>query len=152
MNATRCAVGVALLFASQALADVSAPSASPNSANGIILTEKDASRCMGAREKFNTPAASDVRRLEQTLAKALTDIAAKDPRAKEVSARIGKDIRFYVGTEDGFIQVLGFCAGIVERGGRTCPPSVKDGGSCIWRIRFDVKRGTFDRFDTNGEA
>ena len=62
------------------------------------------------------------------------------------------DLRFYMGISGGVIAVQGYCKDLVDRRSRSCPPMVKDGGSCIWHIRFNVKRGTFENFEANGSA
>jgi hypothetical protein len=153
-----CSAAVALLVTLSAFADATAPALPPRAANRIILTEKQAQACSGDGEKYVTPPASEVQRLESSLVRALTDAAANHKNgysrqgAARVLMRMEKDIRFYVGTADGFIHVHGYCTEFIEHTGRTCPPMVADGGSCIWYIRFDVKRGTFDHFSTNGEA
>ncbi len=158
LRADRCAAAIALLVALNAFADVSVPAPAAKAAKGIILTGKQASACLGDHEKYVTPRASDVQRLESSLEPALADAAATHKNgylrqgAARVLTRIGKDVRFYVGTADGYIHVYGYCPFLFEHASRTCPPDVSDGGSCIWRIRFDVKRGTFDEFGTNGEA
>jgi hypothetical protein len=125
IRATWCSAAVALLVALSAFADASTPAPAPKAANGIILTGKQARACSGDREKYVTPPASEVQRLESSLSRALTDTAANHKSG---------------------------CTEIIEHMPRTCPPIVDDGGSCVWYIRFDVKRGTFDHFATNGEA
>jgi hypothetical protein len=142
------------------MADTSAP-ATAKSARGrhVVLTAEEARVC-GGPGAFKTSSAADVKRLDAGLAKALKDAAAREANAyyrqgaAEVLARLSKDVRYYVGTADGFILVDGYCADMLDafkiRG--NCPPMVDDGGSCIWRIRFDIKRGIFDRFGTNGDG
>jgi hypothetical protein len=158
VRAAWCSATAALLLSLSAVADTSASAPRPNAANGIILTAKQARVCLGDRMNYVTPSESDVRRLESSLARALAGVAANDKNgwlaamATQVLERMAKDVRFYVGTADGFIYVYGYCADIIEHTGRACPPRVSDGGSCIWYIRFDVTRGTLDRFRTNGEA
>lgn len=95
-----------------------------------------------------------MQRVEASLARALAELAAKDKDngAVEVLARMAEDVRFYSATTDGFIHVDGFCRGIVERHRSACPPALEDGGSCSWSIRFDVRHGTFEGFQTGGEA
>jgi hypothetical protein len=54
---------------------------------------------------------------------------------------------------DGNIAVFGYCADdFVDELTDICPPQVEDGGYCVWRIRYDVARGTFNHFHTNGFA
>jgi hypothetical protein len=51
------------------------------------------------------------------------------------------------------IELRGFCAQLVDGGGRdNCFPMVKDGGDCIWYLRYDLARGTFDHFYSNGRG
>ncbi len=70
--------------------------------------------------------------------------------AAAVLKRIATDMRFYAGTLDGHILVFGYSQ---EWAGTShgCPGPIDDGGATVWRIRFDVKRGTFDQFEVNGE-
>ncbi len=161
MNANRvarCGAAVVLLVALSAFADATAPAPSLNAANGRILTAKQARACLGGREQYGTPSASAVLRLEASLSRALAELAGRDKNsyvrhsAADVLKRMATDVRFYIATADGFIQVRGYCADFPEPAPRACPPLVEDGGSCIWLFRFDTKRGTFDRFGTNGEG
>jgi hypothetical protein len=67
---------------------------------------------------------------------------------------LATDKRYYVGvrTDSGdAIRVFGFCHDLVEPQER-CPPSIDDGGDCIWWIRFQSATGTFEDFGTNGEG
>jgi hypothetical protein len=141
------------------------------SARGVILTAKEAEACEPFTSKeragFAMPSLRDVQRIERALPSALAEIAAKVDRyshvqtgAAEILGHLATDTLFYVGSSDGHIDVYGYCQD--PRGGfvasndanseSRCPPIVFDGGSCFWRIRFDVKRGTFDRFEFNGVA
>jgi hypothetical protein len=161
------AVALALLVAATpAFADVIVPSptvrARPPSGrvvDGVILSVDRAHACFGMDDASFTPAAGDVKKLEALLPKAIAAIAAEGKpsfrtgMAKHLLAHLASDKRFYLGVEPGgarYIVVKGFCADLAK--GADCPPLVKDGGDCIWRIRYDVKRGTFDQFETNGVA
>jgi hypothetical protein len=144
---------LALMLSATAFADTSAPApnARPNPANGVILTAEQARTCAyDTHESFVTPSVADVKRLEAGLAAALSKLTGSS--AAQVLKRLDTDVRFYLGTSDGIIAVHGFCKDIAYHREGSCPPMVKDGGSCIWRIRFDTKRGTFDKFNTNGTA
>jgi hypothetical protein len=136
---------LALLLSATAFADTSA--GRPDPAKGVIVAAEDARRCFPGEQKFVTPSASDVERLEAGLARALKKIAADDGTARDVLERIDKDARWYVGTKRS-IFVQGSCDGLGKHPSK-CPPAVDDGGSCDWRIVFDLKRGTFERFATN---
>lgn len=155
------AVVLALLVASApAFGDVTAPTAAKGQAQRRhVMTAAEARQCAlpsTGEGAFFTPAARDVQRVDDTLQAALAAIveAHKDPTAKRVLQRLGTDVRWYFGAvEKGrrVIEIRGFCAQIAE-GADGCYPLVKDGGDCIWYLRFDLARGTFDGFATNGSA
>jgi hypothetical protein len=158
-DTARISAAIALLLALTAAADTTTPAPSPKAGHGIILTAKQARACWRDRDRYTTPATSDVQRLEASLERALADVAGNNPeayvrdKAAQVLARMAKDVRYYYATTDGYIYVRGYSSVFFERGGqRACPPGVADGGSSVWYIRFDVKHGTFDDFQTNGEA
>jgi hypothetical protein len=103
----------------------------------------------------SAPAAGDVRKLDARLAGALGAVGgAYAASAKRVRARLATDGVWYIATVAGGRRVIalrGFCASLTE-GADKCPPMVKDGGDCIWYFEYDVARGTFNGFRTNGSA
>jgi hypothetical protein len=124
------------------------PPASPHP-NGIVLRPEQALVCFGIDdETYRMPTKSEIARLESALAQSLKNIAAKNPDALRVMNHMWGDVRYYVGTKDGFILVNGNCDETAR-----CGRSTKsDPGSCEWHIRFDTKDGTFDNFRTGGRA
>jgi hypothetical protein len=94
------------------------------------------------------PTQSEIARLESALAPSLKKIGAKNPDALRVMSHMWSDVRYYVGTKEGFILLYGNCDAMAR-----CGRSVKsDPGTCEWHIRFDTKDGTFDNFWTGGRA
>jgi hypothetical protein len=145
------------LAASTAFADVSAPAGGGEARRRHVLTAAEARDCVPSSlpAEYFTPAASDVDRIEKALPAWLGIVGGKQSAAiKRVRERLGTDHRWYFGAVDKgrrVIEIRGFCAEFATAGQR-CYPMVKDGGDCVWYLRFDVARGTFDNFGTNGYA
>ncbi len=151
----RAALLVALA-ASAAFADVSAPAGGGGEARRRhVLNAAEAGDCVPPSRpaQYFTPAAGEIERLEKALPVWLAAVGGKQNAAiKRVRERLGSDHRWYFGAvERGrrVIEIRGFCAQLVTAGER-CYPMVKDGGDCIWSLRYDVANGTFDGFATNG--
>jgi hypothetical protein len=126
----------------------------------IVLSAEQARQCHGTLGTYVTPSKSDLQRLEALLPGAVRH-SVSDPtvavalrgKARRVADRMATDVLFYSATSDGFIEVQGFCADIVpDMARRKCPPVIVEGGSCVWRIRYQVKTETFDRFGANSDG
>ena len=157
MRAVAAALVVAAAAASTVRADVSAPAARVvlKATDGVVIHPDE---CLGRKDAFFTPSPAEVGRLEALLPAAIAAVAEKDPKsfrremAKHLLSHLATDRRYYTGVvadkERHVIEVEGRCR--IFGGAARCPPEVDDGGDCVWHIRFDVKRGTFDQFATNG--
>jgi hypothetical protein len=157
------ALVVAAAAASTGWADVTAPRgrAVLEAGDAIVVDAKDAGRCLGDKGQYVTPSAAEVRRVEALLPAAIAAVARREPfpqsLAEPLLKHLATDRRFYVGRVVGqkrYVEVYGRCRDFASgpREKLRCPPEVDDGGDCVWQIRFDVERGTFDRFQTNGIA
>jgi hypothetical protein len=126
----------------------------------IALSADEARQCHGNRGVYLTPSKTDLQRLESLLLPALRHATSNSAltyslrdKARAIAARMATDTLFFTATGDGFIQVDGYCTDLLKSlGPRKCPPSVWDGGSCIWRIRYSTKTQTFDRFGANSDG
>ena len=98
---------------------------------------------------FFTPVAADVTRLEAALPKFVREY---DPQS-DLDQRLPTYRRQYVGIVvhgRRRIWVHGFCRESTNVDWRTQGFEVKDGGDCYFRAEWDVERGEFVGFATNG--
>ena len=146
-----------LLVALPALADVSAPGGGAANPRRQVLTAAEAKDCVPSLQpaEYFTPAAKEIERLERALPGWLGTVGGKQSGAmKRVRERLATDHIWYFGQlEKGrrVIEIRGYCEQLVQ-GHDRCFPLVKDGGDWIWYLRWDIARGTFEGFYTNGEA
>jgi len=152
-------VGLLLLIALPAFADVSAPSGGGANARRHVLTAEEARQCVPSLQpaEYFTPSAKEVEWVERALPAWLATVGGKPGvTAKRVGERLGTDHVWYFGQLEGGrrrIELRGFCAPLVEGSGRNgCFPLVKDGGDCIWYLRYDLAHGSFDHLYSNGRG
>jgi hypothetical protein len=138
-----------LLFA----AEPACAQTQPPGIGGVVVAVENAPRCFDTRDHYFMPAPADVGRLEALLPGAIASVANRNEEsyasvmARRLLKHLATDKRFFVGVDRRYVDVRGFCPYFVR--GDDCPPRVDDGGDCVWFIRFDIKRGTFDQFHTN---
>jgi hypothetical protein len=143
---------VTLMLSATAFADTSAPARRSKSTRHVVMSADEARACFGGNQKFVTPSAPDIKRLEAGLPRALGEVAAdKKNRFAAAAAGVLKELdqpeaRFYVGTP-GFVFVHGYRPDVEIV--RNCPHD-DDDDSASWHIEFDVKRGAFDHFEMTG--
>ena len=123
-----------------------------------VLTAAEAHDCVPSSapaSDYFTPSAAEIERLEKALPGWLGTLGGKQGTGmRRVRDRLGGDHLWYFGQiEKGrrVIEIRGFCAQLVEHAEK-CYPLVKDGGDCIWYLRYDVATSAFDGFHTNGYA
>ncbi len=117
------------------------PATSETAMLEALLGRKPASRF--------TPSEADVDAAERALAAE----AAKQPRGKALSGKLGGYQRQYLGfVENGHRKLYGnfFCQSFGDW--KTGLVMVDDGGDCYFSFVFDLDDGTYSQFMINGEA
>jgi len=126
---------------------------------GIIFSAKlversaDLNRMIGVTPPFWTPSFEDIARLEGRLKPYLEGVGT--PKAKVIAAKLGRYKRQYLGYTDGGkkrIFVNSFCHWKEDWLWRESLVIVKDGGTCFFRVHYDLSSSQFEQLEINGDA
>jgi len=126
---------------------------------GVIFSEKqversaDLNRMIGVTPPFWTPSTDEIARLEVQLKPYLEGVATR--KAKVIAAKLGRYKRQYLGYTDAgkkWIFVNSFCRWKEDGFWRDTMIIVNDGGTCYFRVRYDVSNSRFEQLEINGEA
>jgi hypothetical protein len=124
---------------------------------GVILSaklvERSVNRLIGVTPPFWTPSSEDIARLEGQLKSYLEGVGT--PKAKVIAAKLGRYKRQYLGYTDGGkkrIFVNSFCHWKEDWFRRDSAIIVKDGGTCFFRVHYDLSSSRFDQLEINGDA
>jgi len=124
---------------------------------GVIFSAKQVERSAEfyrmLTPPFWTPSTEEIARLEVQLKPYLEGLAT--PKAKVIAAKLGRYKRQYLGYTDGgkkWIFVNSFCRWKQDGFWQDSLIIAQDGGTCFFRVRYDVSRSQFDQLEINGEA
>jgi len=124
---------------------------------GVIFSAKQVERSAKSYRMltppFWTPSTEEIARLEVQLKPYLEGVAT--PEARVIAAKLGRYKRQYLGYTDGgkkWIFVNSFCDWKDDGFWRDRLIIVKDGGTCFFKVRYDVSSSRFDQLQINGEA
>ena len=126
---------------------------------GVILSAKlversvDLNRMIGVTPPFWMPSSEDIARLEGQLKPYLEGVGT--PKAKVIAAKLGRYKRQYLGYTDAGkkrIFVNSFCHWKEDWFWRDSVIIVKDGGTCFFRVHYDLSSSQFEQLEINGDA
>ena len=142
---------VVLAVGAVALADTATAPLSTDDV--MIVYAANAKKCRPG--KYFTPDLAEVQKATAQIREALRrytrESSPQADSARAVLEHLTTYQRFYTGevTKRGKVIIVdGRCVEYVKEA--QCAAEIKDGGTCVWRLVWDVKRAAFVEFASNG--